>query len=653
MSNIGYNRQLINLINEQQKNTLPVNINVSEWAEKRRKIKPAGERFYEFYDFEKAPYLRWICDMMSPHSSCRMLTVVKGVRQGFTTGGILNSMFYNIDINPCEMMYVSADQKLIDKFSRINLKPAMAESDLIKKIKPMYVNEKNKNKSSGEKSDLMEFYGNGYLALCGANNPNNFRQLPVVYLYLDESATYPIFKEEGWAGNVAKGRTRDAGDKAKIFQVSTATIKGTGFHKDFVDGNLHQWQVPCPLCGAFQYLEFGKTEKHNGKREPVYGIIFDHDDEYRLKSKNIEYMCKDCGGVFSEKHKYNMLKEGDWISDDPLNLEYISAEINSFNCNFFGWKEIIEEFLKAKRSGLAQDLQAVTNLYFGQFFEYKTKQINAQTLMDRPSGYSRSEVPSDVAILTCCFDVQGDRIEGEVKGWGVGYQNFSIELLMFEGDTKLNEVWNKLEDWVINQGYFADLKPLAMLIDSGDGNMMEKVYDFCRMVNAKWNEKMQTQNGILHPLKGQSPHQIKARNYVRKDLENDLWVLNINTYKYKEMIIENIRKEIVEYVNPKTKKKMVEIPENYCNFPGDYPMKYYKQLTSERMVENTNKNGYEDFRWERKGRNELFDTFVYNWALMEYLMNNVYIPMLNRLTKSNSSTYNDVFRYFLNKRKKI
>ena len=215
-----------------QESAVDANLTVSQWAEQYRYIKKPNFNVFTLFSFDDSPYLREICDHTSPLSPCKELTLMKGTRIGATLGVILNSQFYNISVNPCQMMYVSSNQKLLAKFKRLVFDPELKASGLDVKIKTSVEKKNSKNKSNGDTAEMIEF-GDAYLLFCGANNPQNFRQMSVQYLYKDEEASYKIDKHEGNISKLADARTYAFGDHAKRIGISSPINTGDQFCKSF------------------------------------------------------------------------------------------------------------------------------------------------------------------------------------------------------------------------------------------------------------------------------------------------------------------------------------------------------------------------------------------------------------------------------------
>ena len=93
--------------------------------------------------------------------------------------------------------------------------------------------------------------------------------------------------------------------------------------------------------------------------------------------------------------------------------------------------------------------------------------------------------PEGVLILTAGVDVQRDRIEIDIWGWGRNLQSWLVDHVVLEGDTARPEVWADLSEflgqtWTHASGVQMALARLA--IDSGDGVTTDAVYAWVRSV---------------------------------------------------------------------------------------------------------------------------------------------------------------------------
>jgi phage terminase large subunit GpA-like protein len=90
--------------------------------------------------------------------------------------------------------------------------------------------------------------------------------------------------------------------------------------------------------------------------------------------------------------------------------------------------------------------------------------------------------PDGVLIITAGVDVQGDRLEAEIVGWGVGHESWSLQYHVLHGDPAQNKVWEDL-DKVLGQTIKrldgSTLPISCACVDTG-GHHTQKVYEYCK-----------------------------------------------------------------------------------------------------------------------------------------------------------------------------
>ncbi len=90
-------------------------------------------------------------------------------------------------------------------------------------------------------------------------------------------------------------------------------------------------------------------------------------------------------------------------------------------------------------------------------------------------------------MLTAGVDVQDDRFEAEVVGWGVDKESWGIKYQVIYGDLKLKPVWDELDRFLSQTFTTADgrhLKIICACVDSG-GHFTTQVYRFCKERTAR------------------------------------------------------------------------------------------------------------------------------------------------------------------------
>ena len=432
---------------------------VTEWADKHRFLSSVSSSEPGKWKTERTPYLKEIMDCLSPTHPCEKVVFMKGAQVGGTECGN-NWMGFCICNAPGPMLIVNPTTETAKRTSRMRIDPAIENCPALReKIKSP------RSRDSGNTMLMKEFPG-GILIMTGANSPVGLRSLPVRYLFLDEVDGFP--DEAGTEGDpvdLAVQRTATFNNR-KIFVVSTPTIKDASrIEQAFLEGDQRYFYVPCPHCGHYQVLRWRN-------------VIFD--------PKNLTeavYKCEECEAIWHDYQKELILKKGRWIPTNPdANPGVVSFHLSSLYSphGWTSWTSIAREFLDSKDD--PSRLQVWTNTKLAETWEDMAgQQIDPTSLMVRREKWG-PELPRQVVILTCGVDVQDNRLELEIVGWGRGEESWSIDYHVLYGDPSTPELWAQLDE-VLSRKYphskeVPDLPIAATCIDSG-GHYTDYVINYC------------------------------------------------------------------------------------------------------------------------------------------------------------------------------
>ena len=432
---------------------------VTEWANEYRFLSSVSSSEPGKWQTERTPYLQEIMDCLSPKHPCERVVFMKGAQVGGTECGN-NWMGFCVCNAPGPMLIVNPTTETAKRTSRMRIDPAIENCPVLRdRIKSA------RSRDSGNTMLMKEFPG-GILILTGANSPVGLRSLPVRYLFLDEVDGFP--DEAGTEGDpvdLAVQRTATFNNR-KIFMVSTPTIKDASrIEQAFLEGDQRYYHVPCPHCGHFQVLRWRN-------------VIFD--------PKNLTeavYKCEKCEAIWHDYEKEQILKKGKWIASKPnVNSGVVSFHLSSLYSphGWTSWTSIAREFLDSKND--PSRLQVWTNTKLAETWEDMAgQQIDPTSLMVRREKWG-PELPRQVVILTCGVDVQDNRLELEIVGWGRGEESWSIDYQVLYGDPSTPELWAQLDE-VLSRKYshskdVPDLSIAATCIDSG-GHYTDYVINYC------------------------------------------------------------------------------------------------------------------------------------------------------------------------------
>lgn len=557
----------------------PPELTLSQWADRYRVLSPESSAEPGRWHTDKAPYQREIMDAIGdPH--VRKVVVMTCAQIGKTDAFILNTIGYYMDYAPAPILNMQPTLDMGQTFSKDRLAPMLRDTpELRDKVD-------TKSRYSGN-TILKKNFPGGHITIVGANSAASLASRPIKVLLADEVDRYP--DSAGTEGDpllLAQKRQTTFWDK-KTVVVSTPTIKGhSRIETEFNQSTREEWNVPCPECGHYQPLVWG-------------GVKFDKED----LSKPVEYACERCGVVSSEYAWKTASKRGHFVAENPA-AEARGFHLNTLASTFCSWKDVVQKFAVAHEQleqGNPEGMKTWVNTELGETWEEQGEQLEEGDLFQRREIYA-AEVPDEVLVLTAGVDVQDDRFEVEIVGWGEGKESWGIRYQKIYGDLLKEQVWNDLDNFLLSAFYKKDgtaMRVMAACMDSG-GHHANAVYTFCK---ERYDRRVLA-------IKGKGGSDVP---YIRNPSTNNrvkapLFILGVDAGKallYKRLAHQ-------------TKGP------NYCHFPAaeeaGYDELYFRGLTSEKMVTRFNK-GRMTTMWVLKDtkykRNEPLDLRNYATAALE------------------------------------
>lgn len=562
-------------------------LTVLEWADTHRVI--AGEAASEPgpYRSDRTPYMREIMEALSASSPVREVALVFAAQVGKTEVGC-NLIGYAVDVSPGPILVVQPTVELAERFSEQRLASMIEATPRLRaKVSPSRSRDDSNRK-------LRKKFPGGVIVLAGANSAASLRSMPVRWLYLDEEDAYPQgVQGEGDPIELAKARARTFGVRAKTLRTSTPTIEGISrIASVYAESDRRVYEVPCPECDAFQVLKFPNLKWDNGDPETV------------------RYACEACGVLIGEEHKGRMLARGCWTatatSSDPGLRGYHLSGLYS-PPGWLTWAEIVRLFLKSKDN--PERLRTFTNTVLAETWKEKGEVPEWERLYHRRESYKQGTIPRRGLFLTAGVDVQRDRLEIEVKAWGRGLENWSVDYLVLEGDTSTAAPWTQLAErmsatYAHETG--ANLPIRRVAIDTGFASA--EVAKFVRKYpSARWMPV----KGDARPPMILGTAKVADVNTKGKRMRRGIkvWPVGVN----------HAKAELYGWLRlPQPLGPDEPYPPGFPHYPADYDETYFRQLCSEELVHVRTRQGFHKPEWRKLpnrtnpgGRNEVLDCNVY------------------------------------------
>jgi phage terminase large subunit GpA-like protein len=481
---------------------------------------------------------------------------------------LMNIIGYYIHQDPSPILLIQPTLEMAEAWSKDRFAPTVRDTPVLTE---RIADPKSRNSGN---TILHKTFPGGHLTIAGANSPASLASRPIRVLLFDEIDRYKTSAgTEGSPIRLGMKRTETFWNR-KVLYGSTPTIKGaSAIDTLFEDTDQRFFHVPCPHCGAFQTLEWANV---------------------RWKENDVStahYVCPKCRGHITDAHRPDMIKSGQWRASKKFNGK-VGFHINALYSPFPGARlsKIVSAFLDAKREG-HQSLKVFFNTFIGESFDDEIGESVGDVEFKRET-YS-APVPMQAVVLTAGVDVQTDRLEIEVVGWGLGEVSWGIEHKVLYGDTSRLEIWNELDGylattWTHESGH--ELPIACTCVDSGYAT--QKVYAFCK---ARIFKKIFAAKGVAgsgRPIVVVSNRKFGATPYLARVGVDEAKSLIYSRLKQSEM----------------------------CHFPKTYTDEWFKQLTSEKhVIKNVGGLPVRRFILPRGSRNEALDCRVYATAAMYIL----------------------------------
>lgn len=560
----------------------PNRLTLSEWADKEAFL--SAESSAKEGRWRTLPYQRELMDSMTD-PTVEEVVFMKSARVGFTK--CLNNLIgYHIHQDPCSIMLVQPTESDAEGYSKEEIAPMLRDTPalagLVADAKSRDANNTTLNKS----------FPGGVLSMVGANSPRGFRRVSRRIVLFDEVDGYPLSAgKEGDPIKLGKRRSEYFWNR-KVVLGSTPTVKGVSrIEKAFDETDKRRYFVPCPHCGEMQYLKWANIKWPKGNPLAAY------------------YVCEHNGCVIEHSQKYDMIERGEWrataVAKRPGLRGYHIWAAYSYSPNAT-WGQLAMEWVEAQ--GDAELLKTFVNTALGETWEENyTAKLDADSLSKRAEAYDLLTAPEPACLVTCGVDVQPNRWEIQTVAWAEGEEAWVTNYAVVYGDPTKFDGWQQVLDVIntpIRHASGIDILPYAAVIDSGDGNLVNEVYAFCRTHQSRHILAGKGMSGGSRPPIGAPTKQ--DINIRGQKIKNGVLLYPVGVDGIKSTLYGRL-------------KRVETAGHGVVHFPLGLDPEYYKQLTSEKQLVKMT-NGFPKLVWWKKDgdRNEALDTFVYNIAALHY-----------------------------------
>ncbi|TPL30187.1 terminase gpA endonuclease subunit [Mesorhizobium sp. B2-4-7] len=553
------------------------------------------------YSEETFPFFSEILTALGPDDPCQIVTLQKSAQVGGTVAANIFTLG-TMDMDPCDLLYVHPTDSNAIKWSNQKLVPLLKETTCLAPLFPMTSREGSNSKLYKERKD-----GRGAISAAGANSPSNLSMVSPKRQVQDDLAK--------WENNQAGDPEAQADSRSKAFlarkvlKISTPLVSpGCRITANYEAGSQERYHVPCPHCGHLQSLEWEAMRDHIDPAHP----------------EKAAFLCvaEGCGGLIEEHHRAEICRpvhlggKARWIAKYP--------ERKRHHRSFFlwvpyspleSWEALARAYLNVRAGGSDEQKrdqeaeQVFWNDWLGLAYEATGETLPWEDLRDRAEeiGHRKGVIPKGALTLTIGVDVQGDRVEWHLVGWGARRQRWTIDYGVFDAQTvplggkphsghiSEPEIRTALDnllkrEWpdFLGNRRAADLLAIDGNAWTADVWEWAKRHPLSRVIMTRGvpNETA----SLLAMVKKERDSKGRVVKYSRKFFNLAVSILKMGLYR-------GLKKQDPDEVG-------------YVHLPKGMPDDFFRQLVSERRLQEKSRSGIVSWRWLLPDglRNEVLDT---------------------------------------------
>ena len=558
--------------------------NVAEWADAERVVAAeSGSPWPGRWRTDRVPYLRQVMEVLSLDHPARRVTFVKAAQLGGSEAG-LNLLGQIMAEQPAPVLVMLPSIDMMRGYNRLKLDPLISSTPALRQRVEDLV-------SRDEQASTVTFkrFPGGYLQLLTANSSANLQMRSARVLLMEEVSEYP-FDVDGRGDPVEQLEARATmyAGREKIIGISTPAEEGScRITADYERSSRGRYLVPCPHCGDRQTLEWESLRWPKGRPQEA------------------AYHCQGCGTAIEHRHKPGMLAAGEWVHDVPeLLATHAGFTLSGLYSPTMSWADLAEQWERVQ--GDDAKVKTFVQQKLGRAWRVAGEAPEWQRLYDRREEWPQGTVPAGALLLTAGVDVQRDRLEAGIWGWGPNRESWLVDHVVIAGSPFHWRTWEQLAALLDQQYPHAGggALPISLTaVDSGDGVSTAEVYAFTRKVGQR----------RAIPVKGrdQLPQAIAPGGKV--DVKRDgkrigrlkPWLVGSSFLKGEFYGQLKLERPTAESGDP--------FPPGFVHLPAHVAgEEICRQLVAEELRRSKTRNGFARLEWiKTRDRNEALDCRVY------------------------------------------
>ncbi len=555
---------------------------LSRWADAHRIIGDGAGPEPGRWRTDRTPYMREIMDAVT-NPDVREVVMCTGIQLG-KTELILNAICYYMLHEPAPMMLVEPPEALASALCSDRTDARTLASPELRPLFGLVDDKQNSRKTGRLKIGIKRFLG-GYLKLTSAASTTGLRSRPIRVVLCDEVDAYPS-RLDGNAVDMAIGRSSNFIDSKVLITSTPGTLTSSEVWRRLGDCARYEYRIPCPHCltptaWVWSMVKWGRDA--DGNSDPSTACM----------------ECPNCGKVFRDAGPatFSLLSSGAWhlISGDASTGK-LGFHLPSLYSPWVSLETMVSEWLSANHT---RDIDRLRTFIQERLAEPWDERPPSWRSAGEDLSGGRFEVKPDhstIRYLTAGVDVQRDRLEVSVWGFGVNMESWVVSHTVLTGDPLDAELWERLKIFLAQPVETSDGREgriFAACIDSGDGYSTQAVYQFCAPLE-------RYRIVAIKGVGGDRSYLISPPSRTPQ-YHSPLYRLSVN--RFKQVIYDRLN---ITTVGP-----------GYIHIPKELSEEFWLQLTAESPETHVD-HGKRITRWvQHRDRNEALDCAVYALAAYE------------------------------------
>lgn len=520
--------------------------------------------------------------------------VIMSATQFFKSQFLLNVILYFACERPCRIVFGMPTDNLLTQFMGERFDEICRQNRLFADLIP----DMRMTEVGGKQAKFKRRFKGGSLQAMSSESRTGFVSVPAKLVVLDEIDKFSRVDSI----DEAEDRRKNFPDGKLVVASSPEEAETSQIYRYYLKSTRRVFQACCYSCGGFQELTWDQ-------------VRWEMNEKGGLDEDSVRYECSNCGLYWNDFLREDAVRNGQWKKKNPEVKTIEGFHISSLASQLVPLADLVRKFLSAqedKDAGLIETMRRFQKNQLGIPPTEATESVSWKQVRQLPRPtYNEKSIPNEVAVITAAIDVQKDRFEIDIRGWGTDGGSYGLHYARLFLDLTEWESWRRLHRYlqarVFTRKDGAEMGVRLTFMDSG-GLYTKEVYKFVSFRGRKGISK-QGKAYFYFPIKGASNPAAQAIENVRwkQEFGNELILIGTTDIKSSlySMLAASIRKEQKFFFPHK----------------AGYDNRYFQSLCSEKEVDKW-VGGKRVHKFELKNKNipnEGIDLLCYNFAALIFL----------------------------------